>query len=193
MAWASSLVWKRSCAILDGLPGQRKMPASRRWCAGAGCLNHQFGEEKSTAMSDKIADCFRAVIPMLVCRDAASEIQFCKAAFGALELSRRMDPVGTVVHATLKIGEAMIMIHGEFPTLASRPPQPDGSSPVVIYLYLEGVDRVIERALVAGARLLIPVMNAFWGDRVGRIIDPSGHVWNIATRMKESDKMPGTE
>jgi len=130
---------------------------------------------------------------MLVCRDAASEIQFCKAAFGAVELSRRMDPVGTVVHATLKIGEAMIMIHGEFPTLASRPPQPDGSSPVVIYLYLEGVDRVIERALVAGARLLIPVMNAFWGDRVGRIIDPSGHVWNIATRMKESDKMPGTE
>ena len=136
-------------------------------------------------MSDKKVDCVRAVVPMLVCRDAASEIDFCKSAFGAVELSRRVDAVGTVLHATLTIGEAMIFVHGEVPALASCPPQLDGSSSVVIYLYLEDVDTVIDRAVAAGAKVLIPVTNAFWGDRVGRIIDPSGHVWNVATRAKD--------
>ena len=135
-------------------------------------------------MSDKVTDCVRAVIPMLVCRDAASEIDFCKIAFNAVELSRRSDQDGTVVHATLSIGEAMIFVHGEAPKMASRPPQPDGSSSVVIYIYVEDVDRVIEQAVAAEAKILIPVTNAFWGDRVGRIIDPSGHVWNVATRAK---------
>jgi PhnB protein len=122
---------------------------------------------------------------MLVCRDAASEIDFCKAGFGAVELSRRADVDGTVVHATLTIGEALIFVHGEFPALGSRPPQLDGSSSVVIYVYLEYVDIAIDRAVAAGARVLIPVTNAFWGDRVGRIIGPSGHVWNVATRSKD--------
>jgi PhnB protein len=135
-------------------------------------------------MSEKQSDCVRAVIPMLVCRDAASEIEFCKTAFGAVELSRRSEPDGMVVHATLTIGEAMIFIHGELPALASSAPQLDGSSSVVIYVYLEDVDRVIDRAVAAGATVLMPVTNAFWGDRVGRIIDPSGHVWNVATRTK---------
>jgi PhnB protein len=136
-------------------------------------------------MSDKKPDCVRAVIPMLVCRDAASEIDFCKTVFGAVELSRRADADGTVLHATLTIGEAMIFVHGEVPTLGSCPPQPDGSSSVVIYVYLEDVDRVIDQAVAAGAKVLIPVTNAFWGDRVGRIVDPSGHVWNVATRTKD--------
>ena len=131
------------------------------------------------------ADCVRAVIPMLVCRDAASQIDFCKSAFDAVELSRRVGSDGTVVHATLTIGGAMLMVHGEVSTLASRAPLSDGSSSVVVYVYLEDVDTVIERAQVAGARVLIPVANQFWGDRVGRVIDPSGHVWNVATRVKE--------
>src|SRR6185503_13093539 len=104
-------------------------------------------------MSDNAHDCVRAVIPMLVCRDAASEIEFCKNAFGAVELSRRVGSDGTVVHATLTIGGAMLMVHGEVPSLASRAPLSDGSSSVVVYLYLEDVDTVIERALVAGARV----------------------------------------
>jgi PhnB protein len=117
---------------------------------------------------------------MLVCRDGASEIDFCRAAFGAVELTRRLAPDGAVVHATLKVGGFMIMVHGEFPNLASRAPQSDGSSPVVVYMYVEDVDAVIERAVAAGAKVLMPATNAFWGDRVGRIIDPSGHVWNVA-------------
>jgi len=126
---------------------------------------------------------------MLVCLDAASEIDFCKTAFGALELTRRSGPDGTVVHATLMIGEAMVMVHGEYPSLASRAPQSDGSSPVVIYIYVADADTVIERAVAAGARVLIPAANQFWGDRVGRIIDPSGHVWNVAMRAQEASSV----
>ncbi|MFI5371958.1 MAG: VOC family protein [Candidatus Eisenbacteria bacterium] len=137
-------------------------------------------------MSDAkpVADLVREVIPMLVCRDAASEVEFCKAAFGAVELTRRLAPEGTVVHVTLTISAAMIMIHGEFPHLASRAPQSDGSSSVVIYVYVEDVDTVMDRAVAAGARVLIQAANQFWGDRVGRVIDPSGHVWNVAARIE---------
>ena len=127
-----------------------------------------------------------AVMPMLVCRDAVAAIDFCKTTFGAVELLRRAGPDGTVAHAALTIGGAMIMIEGEWPSLASRAPQPDGSSPVVIYVYVEDVDTVIERAVSAGAKVLLPVKNQFWGDRTGRIVDPSGHVWTISTRIEET-------
>ena len=121
---------------------------------------------------------------MLVCRDVSAEIEFCKTTFGAVELVRRPGPDGSVAHTALMIGGAMIMIEGEFPTLSSRAPQPDGSSPVVIYVYVEDVDAVIERAVVGGARVLMPAKNQFWGDRTARILDPSGHVWTISTRVK---------
>ncbi len=134
------------------------------------------------AMADKVREKVRALIPMLVCRDAAAEIEFCKSAFGAIELSRRTGQDNSVLHATLRIAEALIMIHGEFHTLASQAPQPDGSSPVVIYNYVEDVDATIGRAVAAGARTLMPAADQFWGDRVGRIVDPAGHVWNVATR-----------
>lgn len=123
-------------------------------------------------------------IAMLVCRDAASEIEFCKAAFEAVELSRRSAPDGSVVHSTLKIGDAIIMVHGESPHLASRAPMADGSSSVVVYLYVESLDAAIERAKGAGARVLIAPANQPWGDRVGRIIDPAGHVWNVSTSLR---------
>src|SRR5687768_4147665 len=99
---------------------------------------------------------------MLVCRDAAAEIHFCTAAFGAAELSRYAAPSGAVIHATLRIGGAMIMVHGEVPQLASRAPASDGASPVVIYLYLPDVDAAIERAKSAGARVLTPTTDMFW-------------------------------
>jgi PhnB protein len=126
------------------------------------------------------------VMPMLVCRDVPAEIDFCKATFGAVELVRRPGPDGTVAHALVTIGPAMVLIEGEWPTLASRAPQPDGSSPVVIYVYVEDVDTVVERAVAAGARVVLPVKNQFWGDRTGRIVDPAGHVWTISTRVEET-------
>lgn len=142
-------------------------------------------------MSDNSNDDVRMLIPMLVCRDGAAEIEFCKSAFGAVELSRRTEPDGTVVHAALKMGQAMVMVHGEVSKLASRAPDLDGSSSVVIYIYVEDADVVIERALAAGAKVLIPVTNTFWGDRVGRIIDPAGHVWNVAARIEGASSVQG--
>jgi len=129
----------------------------------------------------------KAVIPMLVCADGAAEIEFCKAAFGAVELSRRAGADGSVIHATLGIGELLIMVHGETAHLASRAPLGDGSSPVVIYLYLPDMDAVVARAVAAGARILTPLEDQFWGDRMARIIDPAGHVWNLACRVGRDD------
>lgn len=135
-----------------------------------------------------IPDGASAVTPRLFCRDVASEIDFCKNTFGAVELGRRPGPDGTAAHALMTIGPAMIMIEAEWPGLASRAPKPDGSSAVVIYVYVEDVDKTVERAVAGGAKVVIPVKNQFWGDRTGWVMDPSGHVWTIATRVEETSE-----
>jgi PhnB protein len=127
------------------------------------------------------------IIPRLVCRDPAVAMDFCANAFGAVERVRRPGPDGTVAHGLMTIGPAMIMFEREWPNLSSRAPQPDGSSPVVMYLYVENVDQTVERAIAGGARVLIPAQNQFWGDRTAWIIDPCGHVWTVATRVEETD------
>ncbi len=126
------------------------------------------------------------IIPRLVCRDPAAEIDFCASTFHAVEGVRRPGPDGTVAHALMTIGPAMIMIEREWPVLPSRAPARDGSSPVVIYVYVEDVDKTVERARAAGAQVLIPPKDQFWGDRTAWITDPSGHVWTIATRIEET-------
>ena len=136
-----------------------------------------------------IPDNSSVVMPMLVCRDVAAEMDFCKTTFGAVELGRRPSPDGAVAHALLTIGPAMVIIEGEWPTLASRAPQSDGSSPVVIFVYVQDVDKAVEFAVAAGAKVLIPAKNQFWGDRTARILDPSGHVWTIATRIEETSSV----
>jgi len=133
-------------------------------------------------MSDQKPESVRMVVPMLVCRDPGAEVEFLKAAFAAVELSRRQSENGAVLHATVAIGPSLVMLHDESPHLASRAPHGDGSSSVVVYLYIDAVDQVIERAVQAGAKILLPAEDAFWGDRVARILDPEGHVWNVATR-----------
>ena len=135
-----------------------------------------------------IPDNSSVVIPMLVCGDAPAEIDFCKTTFGALEVVSRPGPDGTIVHALLTIGGEMVIIEAEWPTLASRAPQPDGSSPVVIFVYVEDVDKTVERAVAGGAKVLIPAENQFWGDRTAWVMDPSGHVWTIATRVEETSE-----
>lgn len=126
------------------------------------------------------------IIPRLFCRDPAKEIDFCVNAFDAVELGRRQGPDGAVVHALLTIRDEMIMIESEWPTLPSRAPAADGSSPVVVFLYVEDVDRVVERASELGAEIIVPAQDQFWGDRIAWIMDPSGHVWTLATRVEET-------
>jgi len=135
-----------------------------------------------------VPDGASVVMPMLVCRDAGAELDFIKTTFDAVERVRRPGPDGAVAHALVTIGGAMVMIEGEWPTLDSRAPTADGSSPVVIYVYVANVDLVVERAVATGAKVLIPVQDQFWGDRTGRIMDPSGHVWTISTRIEETSE-----
>jgi PhnB protein len=133
-----------------------------------------------------IPDNSSVVIPRLVCRDVAAAIEFCVDVFGAVELGRRPGPDGKAAHALLTIGPAMIMIETEWPTLPSRAPALDGTSPVLIFVYVEDVDKTVERAVARGAKVLVPVQDQFWGDRTGWVMDPSGHVWTIATRIEET-------
>jgi PhnB protein len=86
----------------------------------------------------------------------------------------------------LLFGPAMLMIEAENPEVPTRPPNPDSSSAVVIYLYVEDVDATVERALKRGGKLVVPVETHFWGDRIGWVQDPSGHMWTIATRVEET-------
>ncbi|MGH7710563.1 MAG: VOC family protein [Gemmatimonadaceae bacterium] len=133
-----------------------------------------------------IPDGMSAVTPRLYCRDPAAEIEFCKIAFGATELGRRSDSDGNVLHALVTIGPAHLMIESESASLTSRAPQSDGSSPVVLYVYVEDVDKTVERAVTAGAKILFAVANQFWGDRMGWVMDSEGHVWTVATRLEET-------
>src|SRR4030095_3542548 len=112
-----------------------------------------------------------AVLPMLVCKNVSAEMEFCKITFDALELVRRPGPDGKVAHAAMTINGAMIMIEGEWPTLQSRSPQTDGSSPVIIYVYVKNIDAVMDKAVSAGATILLAAKDQFWGDRTGTIMD----------------------
>lgn len=126
------------------------------------------------------------VIPRLFCSDPVAEIEFCKAAFGAEERVRRAGPDGNVAHALVTIGPAMVMIEAEWPGVASRPPRLDGSSPVVLYVYVDNVDDTVARAVAAGSKIVLPIENQFWGDRIAWVMDPSGHMWTIASRIEET-------
>jgi PhnB protein len=87
----------------------------------------------------------------------------------------------------MRINGAFMVIQSEFPEVtASRAPNADGSSSVVLFVYVADVDQAVSRAVAIGAKILIPVQNQFWGDRTARIIDPSGHVWTVASRIEET-------
>src|SRR5437867_7068212 len=135
-------------------------------------------------VTDKsIPEGVQAVFPMLVCQSPETEMNFCAAAFGALEQVRRPGPDGKPIHIAMRINGAFLVVQSEFPeVLASRAPNADGSSPVVIFVYVADVDQAVERAAAMGARVLLPAQDQFWGDRTARILDPSGHVWTVASR-----------
>lgn len=126
------------------------------------------------------------IIPMLVCRNVAAQIEFCKSVFATSELGQRPGPDGNIAHALLTIHGEMLILEAEWPSLASRAPQLDGSSSVIIFVYVEDVDAVIDRATTAGAKILLPLKDQFWGDRTARIMDPEGHVWTVASRIEET-------
>jgi PhnB protein len=132
-----------------------------------------------------IPDGYEAAIPYLSCKGAAGAIEFYKKAFGATELMRMAQPDGRVGHAEIQIGAAKIMIADEFPEMDVKSPQSIGGTPVGIHVYVADVDAVASRASAAGAKILRPVADQFYGDRSVTIQDPYGHRWFFATHKED--------
>ncbi len=133
-----------------------------------------------------IPDGMHTITPHLVCRGAADAIAFYQKAFGAVELARLPGPQDKLMHALIRIGDSPLMLVDEFPEWGSFGPQSLKGSPVTIHLYVEDVDAVVERAVAAGARVTMPVEDMFWGDRYGKLEDPFGHQWSIATHIRDA-------
>jgi PhnB protein len=136
-------------------------------------------------MTKAIPDGYTTATPYLIVKGAGDAIEFYKRAFGATEILRMADPQGRVGHAEMKIGDSVIMLADEHPSMGYRGPRSLGGSSVSILLYLEDVDRVFERAVKAGARALRRVTDQFYGDRSGTLEDPFGHVWTVATHVED--------
>ncbi|MGH7279055.1 MAG: VOC family protein [Candidatus Rokuibacteriota bacterium] len=132
-----------------------------------------------------IPDGYRAVTPYLSIKGAAAAIDFYKKAFGATEAMRMAQPDGRIGHAELQIADSRIMLADEFPDMDFRSPHSIGGTPVMLHLYVEDVDTVVSQAVAAGAKLLRPVQDQFYGDRSGTIADPYGHVWHVSTHKED--------
>jgi PhnB protein len=133
-----------------------------------------------------IPDGYHTVTPYFTVRDAARAVEFYKQAFGATELMRMAEPDGKIRHAEIRIGNSQIMIGDEFPEFSEmRSFQGLGGSPVSVYLYVEDVDAMFNRAVAAGAKVRSPIKDEFYGDRVGAVEDPYGLAWFIATHKED--------
>jgi PhnB protein len=139
---------------------------------------------KTTGKVKPIPDNFPRVTPFLMVKDAARAVSFYEKAFGAKEAYRLKEPGGRIGYCELAIGDSKIMLSDEYPEMGMRAPSAPGSSPVVISLYVEDVDRTLERAIAAGATPVRPAQDEFYGDRAGMLADPFGHSWHIATRIE---------
>jgi len=132
-----------------------------------------------------IPDGHHSVTPYLSIKGAGEAIEFYKKAFGATEVMRFPQPDGRVGHAELQIGDSRVMLADEFPEMDFIGPHARGGSPVHLHLYVEDVDTVVRRALSAGAREVRPVQDQFYGDRLGTVADPYGHVWHVSTHKED--------
>lgn len=130
---------------------------------------------------------YNAITPYLIIRGAAKAIEYYKKVFGATEIMRMPGPNGTVGHAELKIGDSNIMLADENPSMGQGHASAAtiGASPVSIYLYIPDVDKVFDRAVAEGAKVLKPVQDQFYGDRSGFLQDPFGHLWGLATHVED--------
>ena len=128
---------------------------------------------------------YAGITPYLSVKGAADAIEFYKKAFGATEMMRLANPDGTLGHAELKIGDALIMLADEYPDYGNLSPKTLGGSAVRLHMYVEDVDAFFEKAIAAGAKVLIPVADQFYGDRSGRLEDPFGHVWLVSTHVED--------
>lgn len=145
-----------------------------------------FSEGTEKTMSVKsIPDGFNTLSPHAVVKDGVAAIEFYKKAFGAEEVCRMPGPDGAgVMHAELRIGNSTLMIAEEYPG-CTQSPQSLGATTVELHIYCEDAERVFQRAIDAGATATMPVSEMFWGDRYGKLKDPFGHEWGVATHVED--------
>ena len=132
-----------------------------------------------------IPEGYQAVTPYLVVQGASAAIDYYKKVFGATERMRMPAPGGMIGHAEIQVGGSVIMLADEFPQMGFRGPKSVGGTPVSLMLYVTNVDEVFKRAVDAGAKALRPVADQFYGDRMGTLEDPFGHVWSIGTHVED--------
>ena len=124
--------------------------------------------------------------PHIVVNDARKAIDFYQRVFGAEVIGVHAMPDGKVMHAEIKIGDSPIMLNDEFPDWGSPSPTLTKADTCVrLHLYVPDADRVFNAAVAAGAQVVMPMADQFWGDRYGQVVDPFGHRWSIATRVKD--------
>ena len=132
-----------------------------------------------------IPDGYHTVTPYLIVRNADQAIDFYKRAFGARELMRMPGPDGKVMHAELKIGDSIFFLSDESLDMGHRSPESLGGASGSILLYVRDVDAAFKRAIDAGARVMTPLADMFWGDRYGHLADSFGHEWGPATHKED--------
>lgn len=132
-----------------------------------------------------IPDAYHRVTPYLVVEGAAKAIEFYTKVFGAKEQMRMPAPGGKIGHAELKIGDSVVMLADANPQMGYKSPGALGGSPISLLLYVENADDSVKRAVAAGAKVVRPVENQFYGDRMGGIEDPFGHQWYVATHVED--------
>jgi PhnB protein len=135
--------------------------------------------------SPTVPDPSRPLAPYLIVKDAPRAIEFYARAFGAIERYRLAEPSGKVGHAELAIGGGTIMLADEYPDFGALAPPTIGGTPVALHLYVDDVDAVVARAETAGAIVLRPLTDEFFGDRVAMLADPFGHKWHLATHKED--------
>ncbi|MDM9379194.1 VOC family protein [Chlorogloeopsis sp. ULAP01] len=129
---------------------------------------------------------FRTITPHLTVREAKAAIEFYKAAFGAIEKYIMPSPEDDkIMHAELEIGNSEIYLNDEFPNCGSQSPIALNGSPITIHLQVDDADTWFARAVSAGATVIMPLEDMFWGDRYGKLVDPFGHHWSIASHIEE--------
>lgn len=132
-----------------------------------------------------IPDGYSSVTPYLFVKGAASAIDYYKNVFGAKERMRMPGPNGRIMHAELQIGDSIVMLADENPQAGAKSPQTIGGTSSSLHVYVEDVDSTMKKAVSAGAKVVRPVKDEFYGDRIGTIIDPFGHMWSIATHIED--------
>jgi PhnB protein len=132
-----------------------------------------------------IPDGYHSVTPYLTVNDAAKAIDFYKRAFDATEVVRMQSPHGKVMHAEIRIGDSMVMLADEMPGADTRSPQSLGGTTSAVFIYTKDVDATYQKAVSAGAKAIAQPTDMFWGDRYGKLTDPFGHSWGLATHKED--------